>query len=733
MTRCARRRAGMIASFLLQSAAIVVPGAAAATAPLPTLRPGPDVGARVGTNTPLPWLRPEDEDLGTGSDVATPLSSNIPIPFLLPDDLAVSEIVSNQEFFTLRGAITALRKNDFATAQSKRGQLHAPVAGTLFDWLFARDRAFTAGYARIAAFLRAHPDWPNRDLLRARMETVLFEQGSPTEAVIAAFRARTPETGPGKAAFAFALLERGEKAEAAKWIRDAWENHTLSPDQEKRILAKFPGVLTKQNHKARLDLLLCADHSAAAMRAAKRLGKEAVELAKARAAVAKRSRSAGKLLGALKGEIRKDPVALLSRIQWLRRDDKDAEAAKLMLTVPRDGEAATDVWQWWVERRILTRRMLDRHEAEKAYKIAAGHVAEDGLAFAEGEFLAGWVALRYLNKPQTALTHFEALRGKVTTDLSLSRAHYWLGRTFEALKRIEDARANYEYAARYETTYYGQLARLKLGMPAALSLNPSPQPTAEEQERFSGRELVRAARLLGELGEKGLARTFLIELASSLHNPVEIALAGQLARDFGLPHVALRMGKIAAARNRPVPELAFLTEAVPEFKSPGKPVEPALVHAVARQESSFNAAAISPAGARGLMQMMPATAKRTARDVGLVYSPDRLTADPAYNAALGAAHLGQLVTEFDGSYVMTIAAYNAGGPRVRKWVAAFGDPRRTQVDPIDWIERIPFSETRNYVQRVLESLQVYRARLNGDTHPIELVADLTRGRGPNVR
>jgi soluble lytic murein transglycosylase len=244
---------------------------------------------------------------------------------------------------------------------------------------------------------------------------------------------------------------------------------------------------------------------------------------------------------------------------------------------------------------------------------------------------------------------------------------------------------------------------------------------------------VRATRLLGELGETGLAGTFLIELASSLDDPVEIALAGQLARDFGIPHVALRMGKIAAARNRPVPELAFLTGVVPDFPSHGAPVERALVHAVARQESSFNAAAVSPAGARGLMQLMPATAKRTARAFDLAYSPDRLTTDPAYNAAMGAAHLGQLVAEYAGSYVMTIAAYNAGGPRVKQWVAAFGDPRRAQVDPIDWIERIPFSETRNYVQRVLENLQVYRARLNGDTHPIELVADLTRGRASGVR
>lgn len=705
MMRCERRRARLFVGLLLQSAALAAAeprDAGAAAVPIPTLRPSPEAVARMSGATPIPQPRPEDA--------------------------ALSKIASNNDFFTLRAAIAALRSNDFATALSERTRLQAPISRALFDWLYARDGALDAGYAGIAAFLRAHPDWPQRDILRARLETALFEQRPPAEAVIAAFRAAPPETGAGKAALAFALLEGGERKEAAKWARDAWENHTLSPAQEALIGAKFSDMLTRQNHKTRLDRLLYADQSAAALRSAKRLGKDAVALARARAAVSGRSRSAGKLLAALPSETRNDPVALLSRIQWLRRAGKDVEAAKLMLTVPRGGEAAIDVWQWWEERRILTRRLLDRGDGETAYRIAAGHAAESGLAFAEAEFLAGWVALRYLDRPQTALIHFEALRGNVSTDLSLSRAYYWLGRGFEALGKIEEARAHYQSASRYGTAYYGQLARLKLGMPAHLSFGPSPQPTAEEQDRFFNRDLVRAARLLGELGETGLAGVFLIELASSLDSAAEIALAGRLARDLDLPHVSLRIGKIAATKDRPLPELAFLTGAVPDFPPRGTAVEPALVHAIARQESSFNAAAVSPAGARGLMQLMPATAKRTAREAGLAYSPARLIDDPAYNAAVGAAHLEQLMTEFDGSYIMTIAAYNAGRRRVAEWVETFGDPRDRQVDPIDWIERIPFSETRNYVQRVLENLQVYRARLNGDSHPIDLAADLTRGR-----
>jgi len=705
MTRCERKRACLVAGFLLQSAVLVVvelPGAAAATIPLPTLRPAPEVGVPPGVDAPIPVPR--------------------------PDDVALSRIVSNADLLTLRAALKAIRDNDFAAARSARAALRAPIARSLVDWLHARDSA-RADHAEIAAFLSAHPDWPNRDILRARMETALFDARPRPADAVAAFKNAPPETGPGKAALALALLRQGDKAAAAKWVRDAWENHTLSPAQEERITADFSDILTKENHKARLDRQLYADRITAALRTARRLGHEAMALTNARAAVSRRARGAGKLLSGLSAQNRKEPVALLSRIQWLRRAGKDAEAAKLIWTAPREAEAAVDVWQWWEERRILTRRLLDGGDPETAYKIAAGHAAQNGLAFAEGEFLAGWVALRYLDKPLLALSHFEALRQNVSTDLSLSRAHYWLGRSFEALDRVEEARSRYRDAARFDTSYYGQLGRLKLGEPAHLAIAPIPQPTAEERARFFDREPVRAARLLGEIGEAGFAGVFLTALAYNLDGAAEIALAGELARGLDMPHVALRIGKIAVARDRPLPGLAFLTGAVPPLPPRNAAVEPALLHAIARQESGFNTAAISPAGARGLMQLMPATAKQTAREAGLAYSPARLNDDPAYNVTMGAALLRQLIATFDGSYIMTLAAYNAGPRRVGQWVGTFGDPRDKDVDPIDWIERIPFSETRNYVQRVLENLQVYRARLNGDTHPIELVADLTRARG----
>lgn len=660
--------------------------------------------------------------------ITLPTGAAVPMPPERPAPPPPSRIVRTEDFDTLRTAVALIRQNKFGDALALRARLADPLAPTLIEWLHVRDSGLPASYDEIAAFIRLHPDWPHQQTLRARLEVAALNQGPDPRGLIALFSASPPLTGAGKAALAFAHLKAGNRDAAVKSIREAWRDHTLSAGQEKRIIATFGNDLTAADHKARLDRLLYRDHATAARRAAALLGKDALGLVAARAAVSGRSRNAIKLLDALPASIRKDPVAQLSRIQHLRRQGEDILASGLMLAAPRQAETIVDVTQWWEERRILCRRMLDRGDPETAYRLVAGHSATDGLAFAEGEFHAGWVALRYLGKPDVALKHFTALRDSVSTDISLSRGHYWVGRAREAGGDMEGARAAYEQAGRLYTTYYGQLARLKIGQAPVLALPALPAAGDAGRLRFATRPLVRAARLLHEIGEDRYAGSFLIELAFLLDDPAEIALAGRLAADMGLPDVVVRIGKVAATRDRPLPRLAFHADGIPAFKRIEPAVEPALVFAIARQESIFNPAAVSSAGARGLMQLMPATARRTARNVGVAYRRSALTGEPTYNAMLGSAHLGELVAAFDGSYIMTIAGYNAGPSRVRQWVEAFGDPRKASIDPIDWIERIPFTETRNYVQRVLENLQVYRAALNGGTHPIHLAADLTRGR-----
>lgn len=737
--RSAPRRGYLLAGALggLLGCALALPDAARAAPPVPTLRPVdknaalPAPPARVRTakaSIPVPAIRPGPR--GVSPSRADRPSEAVPVPPRRPASAPpLSRVLPEKEFRTLSAAIAALGKNDFTAALRERALLKDRAAINLFNWLYIRDVSLHAGFERIEAFIETHRDWPHQTTLNARLEASAFLRHPPAKRVIWALTRQGPQTGIGKAALARAYLDSGQKELAIRWVREAWREHLLTGGEEKLIIKEFSGLLRREDHKARLDLLLYRGHTSSAGRHARRLGAQERALVKARRAVNARSRSAGKALGALNAEMRKDPVAQLSRIQWLRRRGKDVAATKLMLKAPRTDNEVVDGRQWWEERRILVREMLDRGDAKSAYRLAAEHEISHPVAFAEAKFLAGWVALRYLDQPGKAREQFAALRDGVTTPISTARAQYWLGRAEEAMANDDAAQTHFRAAADHPTTYYGQLGYLRVaGSNAHLVLPDDPRATAAERAAFHARRPVRAARLLHELGNTRLAGSFLRDYAKGLEDPAEIVLAGALAKRMGLINMAVRIGKDAVNRGKPVYQLAFMTGGIPPFKPAGTPVEHALLYAIARQESLFNSKAQSPAGARGLMQLMPATAKRTARHMKIPFNVNRLTEDAAFNARIGSAHLGELMAEMRDSYIMIIAGYNAGGGRVRQWIKAHGDPRKAGVDPIDWIERIPYSETRNYVQRVLENLQVYRARLNGERHPIELAADFRRGR-----
>jgi soluble lytic murein transglycosylase len=472
-----------------------------------------------------------------------------------------------------------------------------------------------------------------------------------------------------------------------------------------------------------MDRLLYASRTEDALRAASRLGKEQQTLAKAMALAVKGSSKAGKALDALPSSVKRDALYAFGRIHILRLAGKTDEAARLLAAAPRDAATLVSPDAWWVERRLVSRALIEQGDAKRAYAIAANHAAETPTLQAEAEFHAGWYALEYLHDPATAKRHFATIAAVSKGPLSLSRAQYWLGRSAEAAGDKNTARAQYALAAAYPTTFYGQLAISRIGA-GPLRIDPMPQANASTRSRFDARELVIAIRHLTAIGYDDRAATIYRHLAETLDDAAEVALLAGMAENSGNHQLALQIGKSAAVRGLPVDALAFPTAAIPSSaKTPS--VERPVVFAIARQESAFNPAAISGAGARGLLQLMPATAKEVAKDVGLPYSKARLTSDPAYNATLGAAHLGDLVSSFGGSYVMTFAAYNAGSSRVAQWVKAHGDPRDPNVDVVNWIELIPFTETRNYVQRIMENLQVYRARMGAPSLRIE--ADLHRG------
>ena len=485
----------------------------------------------------------------------------------------------------------------------------------------------------------------------------------------------------------------------------------------------FGALLTAGDHKARMDTLLYGtEQEAGGMRAAKRLGSGHVALAKARIAANKKSSNLKALLDAVPRELHSDPGYMFARIQWLRRDEKFHEAAQLMLAVPKDPNRLHNLNEWWIERRLLARKMLDVGEHRTAYLIARdAALPSRDIYKTEQEFTAGWIALRFLKDPAVAAQHFARIGVGSANPTALARAGYWQGRAAEAAGRAQEARAAYGRAAEQSTSYYGQLARAKLGLPQ-LELNGVPAGRGRGIERL---EIVRAVQLLYELDERELAIPIFADMGEN-GDPDALVGLGELTSRHSDARGMLLLGKAALNRGLPFDHYAYPVNGIPSFKQIGPEVEPSIVYSIARQESAFNPAVVSPAQAYGLMQVTPDAGRYVCKRAGVSFDLNRMKTDSVYNAMLGAAELGGLLEDYRGSYILTFAGYNAGRGSVKKWIERYGDPRDPKVDAVDWVEQIPFSETRNYVQRIMENLQVYRARFGGGTK-LQIEADLHRG------
>ncbi|WP_027999877.1 lytic transglycosylase domain-containing protein [Sinorhizobium arboris] len=572
----------------------------------------------------------------------------------------------------------------------------------------------------IAEAQRELQGWPGLKSLRSHSERALYRENAPAADVIAAFGATQPETAEGAIVLARALAAQGQRPAAAAQLRAFWLSEALDKDTETKILSEFSNLLTTEDHRRRMEMLLYRARIDQAERFSD-LGK-AQSLFRAWAAVTRGASNAASLIEAVDASWRSNPAYLFIRIEHLRKQQKYAEAARLLDQMPKDDSALVNPGEWWVEQRIVSRGLLDGGDFRGAYRIAANHAAKRAADRVDAEFHAGWYALRGLEEPEKAAQHFRRILEASSRPVSASRAWYWLGRAAEA-GGPGDAREYFTNAARYPATFYGQLAAARLGQ-AKLDMS-YPSPTQEDRIRLEGREAVKAIGRLEAAGHGWRADSLYRALAEELTSPGELAILTERAEKAGNHQLSLQIGKIAFGRGIEVAALAFPIGVIPpsaDIDGAGK----ALAYAIARQESAFNPAAVSVANARGLLQLLPGTAKGVASRYGLAYSKDRLTSDAGYNATLGAHYLGEQIDSFGGSYILTFIAYNAGPGRVPQWLARYGDPRGKPIDEVvDWIERIPFEETRNYVQRVMENYQVYKSRLGQNS---DIVADLRLGR-----
>ncbi|MCA1453429.1 lytic transglycosylase domain-containing protein [Bradyrhizobium sp. BRP22] len=690
------------------------------TAPATTATPAPAAAknaaaARAPSSAPAP---PPPHLAPATRQHAAPTRSKPTVPAAV----AATSSTSRSDKEALENVIELIRKQKPDDATQVEATISDPVARKLAEWLILRSDNNGATFERYRAFISANPSWPSQTFLRRRLEAALWDDRREDTAVWSWFEGESPVSAKGRFALAKAMLARGDRANAERLVREAWRSDPMSEDTETAALDLFGALLTAGDHKARMDTMLYGtEQEAAGLRAAKRLGSGYLALAKARIAANKKASNLRALLDAVPRELH-DTGYLFARIQLLRREEKFAEAAQLMLSAPKDPARLFNVDEWWIERRLLARKMIDVGEHRTAYLIArdAALPARD-IYKTEQEFTAGWIALRFLRDPALAAQHFARIGVGSVNPTALARAGYWQGRAAEAAGRNQEARAAYLRAAEQSTSYYGQLARAKLGLPQ-IELNGVPRARGLGIERL---EIVRAAQLLYELDAREFAIPMLADMGEN-GDPDALVGLGELTARHGDARGMLLMGKAALNRGLPFDFYAYPINGIPSFKSIGPDIERSIVYAIARQESAFNPAVVSPAQAYGLMQVTPDAGRYVCKRAGITFDLNRMKTDSVYNAALGAAELGGLLEDYRGSYILTFAAYNAGRGSVRKWIDRYGDPRDPKVDAVDWVELIPFSETRNYVQRIMENLQVYRARFGGGTR-LQIEADLHRG------
>ena len=638
----------------------------------------------------------------------------------IPAAVAATSSTSRSDMDALENVIELVRKHNPADATQAEAQITDPVARKLAEWIILRSDDNGATVERYRAFLSANPSWPSQSFFRRRLEAALWDDHREDQAVWSWFETESPLTAKGRFSLARVMLARGDRANAERLVREAWHNDPMSEDTETTALDMFGALLTAGDHKARMDTLLYGSEHSAALRAAKRLGSGYVALAKARIAAYEKAPNLRPLLELVPPELHGDTGYLFAKIQLLRREEKFVEAAQLMLAAPKDSGRLKNLDEWWIERRLLARKMIDVGEVKNAYLIARdAALPTRDIYKTEQEFTAGWIALRFLGDPATAAQHFARIGVGSVNPTTLARAGYWQGRAAEAAGRSQDARAAYTAAAEQSTSYYGQLARAKLGLPQ-LALSESPRSRGAERL-----EIVRATQLLYDLDEGELAIPIFAD-AGDNGDPEALAGLSEAAARHDDARAMLLVGKAALNRGLPFDFYAYPVNGIPSFKSIGPDIEKSVIYAIARQESGFNPAVVSPAQAYGLMQVTPEAGRYVCKRAGVGFDLARMKTDPVYNTALGAAELGGLIEDFRGSYIMTFAAYNAGRGSLKKWIDRYGDPRDPKVDAVDWVELIPFSETRNYVQRVMENLQVYRARFSGG-RGLQIEADLRRG------
>jgi soluble lytic murein transglycosylase len=625
-------------------------------------------------------------------------------------------------------AFESADRADWAAALSLAAQGQDPTARKLIEWRRLSDKYSGATFSDLDSFIKSNPEWPLRQTLFQRAEAALGSELNPA-GVVAWFGERTPASSLGKIKLGNALIETGRATEGKTLVREGWREGAFELPQELAILQKDSAYLTRDDERARLDSLLWHDLIGDAKRELARVDDASARIGSARISLRSQPEHALHELDKLSAGEASDPGLVFDRARTERHLGNNQQAEGFLLRLVSREPARTHQEVWWSEFNAEARQALQDRDYHTAYQLASNTGLPPGDEYSESEFLAGWIALRFLNQPSIALPHFQRFSDAVGRPISKARAHYWLGRTFEAEGDLTNAGREYLVASHASHTFYGQLAQARIESHPVLQVADTPVETFPRAD-FEKEDLTRPMEILADLGDETLLRSFALrDLEAYPAVPHARLLAEQLTA-WGFREIALHVAKEKSYDGTMMFDYTHPVIAMPAYRGAGTAPEPALVLGLIRQETEFDPVAVSGPGARGIMQMMPEAAQKAARAAGLPYNLESLSRDPSYNMQLGMVELSGDIADWGGSYVLAASAYNAGKHNVEKWIAAFGDPRSPTAEPVDWIEQIPFTETRNYVERVLENTEVYRNRLAAHAQPMQLLTDLYRPNPP---
>ena len=648
------------------------------------------------------------------------LTAALAASLCLPANAGVPSQLSSADKRHAESAFYFAERDNWYEAVIHAARVGNPLMRDYMTWRALRDPDSDYDFSAFDMFLKRNPSWPDQKKLILRAESKLYDNEASIPVADRArwFKMYPPISGKGKLAYAETLAAQGAKPDNfTQLIRDAWRDGDFESSQEKEILQNYGNVLRKEDHIARIDRMIWEGKSTAAARTMFAVPEGHQKLFEARIRLQNNKPGAPAAVAQVPGSLKDDPGLLYERMKWRERDGQKDGVKELLRAAP---EKVPYPEKWWSARHKMVRDALDRGATKEAMQLLKNHGQTEGIGKADALFLLGWLQFRQ-NDAGSAYNNFKDLVETVKFPVSLSRGYYWLGRAAQALGKKEEAVQHFGRAATYSTTFYGQLAAEKLQSNPTLKLPAVSSPTGAQRKAFEQDSRAKVIKMLSELGRMDETQTFFDKMLEDASNHADAVLAAELATSIGKQALGVKVAKEALKQHRVLLEAGY-----PHYKIDFKPeIEPSLMWAITRQESLFDPFATSKAGAKGLMQLMPGTARDTAKKMGVNYAASNLT-DARYNLKLGSYFLGSLIDRFDGSYVLAIASYNAGPGNVRKWLDANGNPGNNPDKIVDWIESIPFSETRNYVQRVLENLQVYRAITDGKS-TIHLMDDLKRG------